>query len=137
MALSWSRASRTSQPSPASVLGEVDRHLPRLRALAEVLEPLLAELRLTVDGVLQPFERRLEVLDARLEGFRPMLPTVLGSHCRSTSVARWRGRLASNQRYSLWRVVPASSTVIFATSATASGAGPLPRSVGRAGVECE
>ena len=49
-----------------------------LHARAQLLVLLLGQLRLAVDGVLKTLERRLEVLDARLERLRPDAPNRLG-----------------------------------------------------------
>ena len=76
-----------------------------LHARAQLLVLVLGPLRLAVDGVLQALQRRLEVLDARLEHLDPMLPTAwpaIALHLRSP-----QGRADSmHPRYSLCPPVP-------------------------------
>ena len=69
-----SAADRPSQPAPLSVLSEVTRQLLGLCAPAQVGDVLLLEDRLAIDGILESFELRLEMLDARRKCLQPLLP---------------------------------------------------------------
>src|SRR5918998_2234844 len=66
---------RASQPPPPSVLAEVTRHLPWLCPPAQLADVLVFQDPLAIDGILKSLERRLEVLDPRLERLQPLLPT--------------------------------------------------------------
>jgi hypothetical protein len=68
---------RPSKPTPASVLAQVTRHPPGLRPPAQLLDALVFQDRPSIDGVLQTFMRRLEMLDPRLDRLQSLLPTAL------------------------------------------------------------
>ena len=87
---------------------------------------LLGQLRLAVDGVLKPLERRLEVLDARLEHLHTMLPTSLGPPSLCTSGPAGAGR---SHAPTLLALPPGSSALRCAAGVECDHeAGPLGRS---------
>jgi hypothetical protein len=69
------RGDPPSEPAPSSIPAELTRH-PLGRYLpAHLVELLVLQDRLAVDGVLEPFESTLEMLDPRLKRLESPLPS--------------------------------------------------------------
>src|SRR3954451_1728411 len=76
-------ATGPSKSAPSSVVTEVTRELLGRCAPAQLLDVLVFEDCSPMDGVLQPFELGLQMLEPRLELLHPVLPG---------GVRRWRAR---------------------------------------------
>jgi len=61
-------------PALSSVAAEVTRYLIGLCAPVQPADALVFEDRPAMDGILQSFERCLQMLDPRLERLQPVLP---------------------------------------------------------------
>jgi hypothetical protein len=70
---SQSAPKRPSQPALASVLAQITRQLLGRCPRAQLVDPLVLHERPAIDGVLKPFELRLQMLHPRLERLHALL----------------------------------------------------------------
>jgi hypothetical protein len=68
------RSNRASQPAPSSVLTEITRDLPGFSPATQLIDLVVLHHRSAMDGVLKPFQFRLQMLHACLERLHSVLP---------------------------------------------------------------